>query len=269
MKGKILYYPILPDTDSRGSERSNDIRKWIKDFLLPAGIVTLNEDRANAYLVATGDGGFMATARAKHRQDKILVGINRGTFGFLLNPIQAINQLPKDFSELTIITLGLIQGKFIDKHGQSVTYLAFNDIFCGGDVADFITFKISGTLLEFPARTVHGNGVIISTPQGTSAYALSARGTAAILPLDSKHWFISGVATGPYPADHVSPQRIVIEIDSRNPVNGYADGKMQTVKDIERIIVNPTDLTVKLGFLKDIDFAARRMNLAQKLERGG
>jgi NAD kinase len=266
---KIVFFPIYPEPGSQGSERSNDVREWIERFLLSAGIATLDESKANAYLVATGDGGLMRAAREKHSQRKVIVGVNRGRFGFLLNPIDKITQLPKLMSELKFVTLSLIQVTFVDKDGQSHgPFLAFNDVLFGADIADFIEFKISGTLNHFPNRTVEGSGVVVSTPQGTTAFALKARGTAALLPLDTQHWFICGIATGPYPCDQVSPQKITIEVSSRLPINGYADGYANKITDIASAIIEPTDKTVTLGFINDLDFAARRTQLAQKAERG-
>jgi|GEM_PF-4801400 len=266
--GKIVYYPILPEVDEPGSERSGDVRRWIEDFLLPAGTATRIESEANAYLVATGDGGLMRAARDKRDTGKPVVGINRGRYGFLLNPILSINDLPKDFSQLTIVDLELIQGEFITKEGRSIVYLAFNDIFLGVGAADYSTFKITGERGDFPERQVEGNGIIVATPQGTSAYVLKIRGTAALLPLSAKAWFIAGMATGPYPSDHVEPQKITIEVVSRDRVDGFADGKMQTVENVERVIITPTDNRAQLGFIKGIDLAVRRRKLARKLEIG-
>ena len=37
MKEKLIYYPLLPDTEELGAERSNFVRKWIEeDLLTPA-----------------------------------------------------------------------------------------------------------------------------------------------------------------------------------------------------------------------------------------
>lgn len=265
----ILYYPILPDPGEIGSEKANDIRQWVDNFLMPACLATDEEDKANVYLVAGGDGKFMKTVREKHDSGKIFFGINRGTMGFLLNPVNEINEIPISLDQIQIITAKLIKVTFIKKDGSNFEFLAFNDAFCGGNVADHITFSISGSLAHFPKRQVGGNGVIISTPQGTTGYALKARGTSSVLPLDTTNWFISGIATGPYPCDQVSPQEICVEVTSRQPVNGYADGYSQEVKDIAKMIVEPTAHEIKIGFLSHIDFAARRMNLAQLVERGG
>lgn len=265
---KLLYYPILPNPGEPGAERSEDVRRWVDDFLIPAGVATLNESKANAYLVGGGDGLLMRTVRAKHRHAKIIFGVNRGTVGFLLNPVDDINELPRKMSEINLVTARMMRGIFYQRSGGRLQYLAFNDIFCGGNIADYVTFHITGKLRHFPNRTVRGNGVVVSTPQGTTGFALNNRGSAALLPLDSNHWFMSGVATGPYPSDQVTPQEITIEVESRNPVHGYADGYAQEARDIAKIVIQPTDRIITLGFINGIDFAARRTALAQKLERG-
>lgn len=268
MKDQILYYPIFPERGEAGGERSADVRRWVEEFLLPAGVATERESEAKAYLVAGGDGLLMRAVRAKFRRKKVFFGVNRGTFGFLLNPVADINELPRRFSDLNQVTVRLIRASFHLRDGSVKRYLAFNDVYLGGNIADYITFRIRGALRHFPNRTVRGNGVVISTPQGTTGFAVSNRGSAALLPLDSSSWFLSGVATGPYPSDQVTPQEITIEVESRRPVNGYADGYTQEALDITKLVVQPTDYAVTLGFLKEIDFASRRTELAQKLERG-
>ncbi len=267
-KGKIVYYPILPDIGEPGAERSDDVRVWLERSLISEGQASYNEKICNAYLVASGDGGLMTTARDLCRSRKVIVGAHRGTRGFLLNRIDTIDELPRNFSELQLVTVKLIRGIFFRKNGEIKRFLAFNDIYCGVEVSDFAGFTIKGTLNGFPERTVHGNGVVVSTPQGTTAYALNNRGSSAVLPLDSRTWFISGMSTGIYPCDVVSPQRIEITITSRVPVNGYADSKSQKAEDVSKIIIEPTKFKVSLGFLKGYDFEAKRRLLAQKTERG-
>lgn len=268
MKDKLLYYPILPDPKKRGSERSDDVREWVNRFLLPSGLFTLDEDEANAYFVATGDGGFIKTCREKHEKAKIFVGANRGTVGFLLNPIDQINQIPEQRSDLEEVKVRLMQGTFITNEGEEITYLAFNDIFCGSRMDDSITFEIYGSKKYFQNRRVYGNGIVVSTPQGSTGFAMKLRGNVAVLPLDTNNWFISGMGTGLYPCDVVSPQKIKIKVFSRDMVHGWADGKRQVVENIKEIIIEPTDYVLTLGYLKDHDYTAKRTALAQKQEIG-
>lgn len=268
MDGKIVYFPTFPDKNELGSERSDFVRQWVDKYMIPAGIATFDEEKANAYLVATGDSGFMKTVRAKYDKKKMFFGINCGTVGFLLNPITEINMMPTNFSQVSVISVKLIKASFRLKSGQNKYFLAFNDIFCGRNIADYITFDISGELAGFPKRVVQGNGVIVSTPQGSTGFILKALGSSGILPLDTNTWKIGGVATGPYPNDLVMPQKITICVKSRKPVNGYADGYAQEAEDIEGVVIEPTESRVDVAFLRNMDFEARRRGLAQRVEKG-
>lgn len=265
---KLKYFPILPPENELGSERSDYVRKWIDDYLVPEGIVTKNEKEANAYLVAAGDGGMTKAARMMCRKRKILLGINCGTLGFLMNQFSKPLEIPLYKSDLHTVKVKLMKGTFYCSDGSVQEYLAFNDVFCGGNIADYVTFTVKGSLSHFRDRTVKGNGIFISTPQGTTGFALNARGSSAVLPLDTRTWYIGGVATGPYPDGVFSPQKVEIIVKSRQKVFGYADGYEQEAADIERVVVEPTNHYVTLAFQGDVDFEARRRELAQKAEVG-
>jgi NAD+ kinase len=267
-KRKLVYYPLFPNENDLGAERADYVRKWLDDYLYPRGIATKNEEEANAYLVASGDGGMTKVARSKCDTGRLLLGVNCGTLGFLMNQFKSPDQIPVYEETLNKVEVTLLQGTFILGDGTEKSFLAFNDIFCGGNIADYISFEITGELSHFRNRTVKGNGVFISSPQGTTGFALNARGSSAVLPLDTRTWYIGGVATGPYPDSVFSPQRVTVNVKSRKPVYGYADGYEQEVVDVKKIIVEPTDHKVTLAFSGDMDFEARRRELAQKAELG-
>ncbi|NQZ56181.1 MAG: hypothetical protein HRT88_01745 [Lentisphaeraceae bacterium] len=267
-KEKLKYFAIFQADGELGAERSDHVRRWVDEVLLPSGLATENEDEANAYLVATGDGGMTKAARTKCEEGKLLFGINCGTLGFLMNQVNSLEYIPRYKEDLNLVTVNLLKGTFYCRDGKVHSYLAFNDIFCGGNIADYVSFDIQGSLSHFRNRTVKGNGVFVSTPQGTTGFALNARGSAAVLPLDTRTWYIGGVATGPYPCSVFSPQRVEISVKSRQPVFGYADGYDQEARDIEHIVIEPTDHHVSLGFLADVDFECRRRDLAQRVEIG-
>lgn len=268
MRGKILYFPIFHDPGKPGGERSADVKEWVEKILIPEGRVTYDKEKANCYLVATGDGGMLRVARveAENRTKKIVFGVNRGRHGLLLNPITDLTEIPRDFSEMNFVKLKLMRATFFLKSGKIKSFLAFNDVAIGHGIVDYISFKITGALIGFPNRTVEGTAVIVSTSQGTTGHLLKNKGV--VYPLDSSDWHISGMATGPYPNDPVRPQRITIEVTSRRPVNGYADGHTQRAKNIVKAVIAPTNYTVTLGFLKYLDFSARRMERARAVEGG-
>lgn len=267
--GTIKYYFIGHDPKQPGAERSANVRLWVERFGLPSGLFTGDEAEANAYYVATGDGGLMRAVHDKASTDKLIFGHNCGTLGFLLNDIPDINRIPTDFSELEIIDLKLIKVTFRQRvTGVTKEYLAFNDVIVGGDIMSYPHFTIKGDLAHFPKREVSGTGLIISTAQGATAYALKAGLSSVITPLDTNDWVVCGVATGPYPRDHVRPQRIVIDIKSRTEIVGYADIRQQNLLDIDQAIIEPSHQHVEMGFLKGVDFEMRRRGLVSRVERG-
>lgn len=271
--GKMIYYPIYHPIGEPGSERSDYVREWVERFMKPAGEVTDNIDEANAILAAVGDGGLMRYAHTFREKRLPIFGINCGRKGFLLNTVSNISEIPKRFEDVSWINLRLLKCtfNFKDETKAPLTLMAFNDIVIGKDIADFVDeFIITGSLKHFPNRSgINGTGMIVSTAQGTSAYAIKVKGSSVLLPLDSNTWLVCGFGTGPYPCDQVEPQKITIEIKSRHIINGYADGKSQAIaEDINSAIIEPTDYEVILGYLKGVDFRAVRTSKAQEVERG-
>jgi len=108
MLKKLHYYPLLPDKDLLGAERSDYVLQWIEQYLKPQGLITDNEEQANAYLVAAGDGGMTKAAQEKSASGKVLFGINCGTLGFLMNQINDPKQIPHCSDDMNLIKLNMI-----------------------------------------------------------------------------------------------------------------------------------------------------------------
>ena len=270
-RSEIRYYPVLPDSAEPGSERSDFVRDWIKNYLRRSGVVTAKQ-KSNAILVAGGDGMFMQSVKRYHSLGKPFFGINCGTMGFLLNPITQINQLPLYLDQLETVTVQPMKATFISVDGEVQEHLSFNDVYIGAGVEDFIKFEIegekSGFINRIDKRAPMGTGVFVATPQGSTGYALNALGSAAVTPLQSNIWRIGGIATGPYPNDVCVPQTVTITVQSRFPVNAFADTRTEKMENVKTVILEPTDISFELAYMPGFDFEARRAELAQQRERG-
>ncbi len=123
-----------------------------------------------------GDGTMLRCARACAPKNIPVFGINCGTLGFLA-------AAEKD--ELQRALSALLQGACISHHrlmlqvtvrqnGQTQTFTALNDcvLHPAGMRAFFITSTFNG--VEMPLY--FGDGVIVSTPTGSTAYSLAAGG---------------------------------------------------------------------------------------------
>jgi NAD+ kinase len=125
-------------------------------------------------LVVGGDGTFLNAARALVDQAIPLVGINLGRLGFLvdISPDRMLESL-----------VAILAGHYLEERrfllsaqiGARPPVLAFNDVVVHKwNVARMIEFEtiVDGQLVD----AQRSDGLIISTPTGSTAYALSGGG---------------------------------------------------------------------------------------------
>jgi NAD+ kinase len=126
------------------------------------------------FLVALGgDGTLISLARRSYKYNKPILGINAGNLGFLtdINPDNIEEFLDKFLKgEYRIDKRMVIEIKYDDKY-----LYAFNDVVISKEViSSMIHIKVDTD--ESYLNTYHGDGLIISTPTGSTAYNLSAGG---------------------------------------------------------------------------------------------
>ena len=135
-------------------------------------------DDTECIMVLGGDGTLLQAARDMVHKDIPLLGINLGTLGFLAevdktSVCSALEQLLKDDYEIE--ERMMLTGK-IYREGKPIGEdIALNDIVIGREgplrVVRFINY-VNGEYLN----TYHADGIIISTPTGSTGYSLSAGG---------------------------------------------------------------------------------------------
>ena len=134
--------------------------------------------QADLAIVIGGDGTMLNIARTVAPYDVALVGINQGRLGFLT-----------DISIETMFeTIGaILDGKFVAEDRM----LLAAEIFSGGErVFDVLAFNdvvvskgVKSSMIEFEVRidgqfiySQRSDGLIVATPTGSTAYALSSGG---------------------------------------------------------------------------------------------
>lgn len=128
-----------------------------------------------------GDGTLLHAAKDLRKMDVVFIGINKGTLGFLaeISPEEIETALQKLMSdEFNVETRMMLRGEVI-RNGESVfTSKVLNDIIVhrGGDitVSEYNVYVNGHLLGKFLA-----DGIILSTPTGSTAYNLSAGGPVA------------------------------------------------------------------------------------------
>lgn len=143
-----------------------------------AGLDKLNGDNRDLLISIGGDGTLLHAAQRLPNFDVRLLGINLGTLGFLadISPTEMDERLDQilngDFIEeqRAVLDCSVIRkGKVLD------TYTALNDaVLQKWDTARLITFDIY--INDVFVNSQRSDGLIISTPTGSTAYALSCGG---------------------------------------------------------------------------------------------
>jgi NAD+ kinase len=129
-------------------------------------------------IVVGGDGTMLAAARNLVRHHVPLVGVNQGRVGFMTDighrDMQAGIGAILD-GEYTTEERALLDGEIVREREPALRTLALNEAVVGKGA--------QGRLIEFELwldgeyiYTLRGDGMIIATPTGSTAYALSAQG---------------------------------------------------------------------------------------------
>ncbi len=134
-------------------------------------------------IVALGGDGTVLKSLHNFLENKIpIYGMNRGFVGFLMNQYSE-KKLEKRLSEAIPYRLHPLLIKSFDKKGKINESLAFNDVSMIRNSPRIAKIKVqvnNKTRIE----EFLGDGCLISTPAGSSAYNLSLRGP--VIPVGAK-----------------------------------------------------------------------------------
>lgn len=136
-------------------------------------------------LVVGGDGSTMKTAKKAAICGKSVLGINAGRLGFLSgiekNELNLLEKLA--FGDYKTDERIMLKAQIIENGEIVGDYHCLNDaVFSRGDLARLIDIDITGEGRD--VLNVRADGVIISTPTGSTAYSLAAGGPVLSPELD-------------------------------------------------------------------------------------
>ena len=173
-----------------------------------------------------GDGTLLGLVRRSYGFDKPVLGINAGNLGFLADvPIDCVEDMVKRLliGNYRIDERMMIEG-YIEKDGKRDEFYAFNDVvITRPTIAHMI--KVDAFIDNDWFNSYRGDGLIISTPTGSTAYNLSLGGPI-VYPL-SKVFIMTPIAPHSLtqrplvvPIDFTinltSPDKLVIMIDGQD-----------------------------------------------------
>ncbi len=245
---------IISDKNKKSSK--------IKSLLLKK--ISLHSIRQkNLVIVIGGDGFMLETLKKNKNSKKIFYGINSGNYGFLMNKF-SLKDIIKNLSKAKMITISPLEMTVRNNKNQSKKNLAINEVSILRQSRQAASLSISNGSKNLIKKLV-SDGVLVSTPAGSTAYNLSVHGP--ILSLNSKKLSISPIS--PFRPrrwkGRIVSDKSIINIKNLNPnkrpISAVADNI--EVRNAKNIIVK-TNRKIRFNLLYN---ANRSLEKKIKLEQ--
>ena len=172
---------IISDLNKKSLKIKNIILKHVK---------TLKIKKKNVIIVVGGDGFMLQTLKKNKNSKKHFYGINSGNYGFLMNKF-SLKNLIKNLSKANMVSISPLEMTVKNKKNQIKKSLAINEVSVLRQSRQAAYLSIKEGSKQVIKKLV-SDGVLVSTPAGSTAYNLSVHGP--ILSLNSKKLSISPIS---------------------------------------------------------------------------
>jgi len=144
----------------------------------------------NIIIVIGGDGFMLQTLKKNKKSKKFFYGINSGNYGFLMNKFSSKTIL-KNLYKANVISISPLEMTVKNNKNQIRKHLAINEVSILRQSRQAASLSINHGSKQVIKKLV-SDGVLVSTPAGSTAYNLSVHGP--ILSLNSKKLSISPIS---------------------------------------------------------------------------
>ena len=146
--------------------------------------------KSNLIIVIGGDGFMLQTLKKNKNSKKQFYGINSGNYGFLMNKFSSKNII-KNLNKAKMISISPLEMSVKNKNNKSKKSLAINEVSVLRQSRQAASLSIKQGTRQIIKKLV-SDGVLVSTPAGSTAYNLSVHGP--ILNLNSKKLSIAPIS---------------------------------------------------------------------------
>jgi NAD+ kinase len=222
--------------------------------------------KPNLSIVIGGDGFMLQTLKKNRNPKKIFYGINSGNYGFLMNKFYS-KELVKNILKAKMISIFPLEMRVRNKNNQTKKHIAINEVSILRQSRQAASLSISHGSKEIIKNLV-SDGVLVSTPAGSTAYNLSVHGP--ILSLNSKKLSISPISAfrprrwkGKIVSD--KSKIIIKNLNSiKRPISAVADNI--EVRNAKKIIIK-TNRKIKFQLLYDKNRSLQKKINIEQLRR--
>ncbi|WP_260259641.1 NAD(+) kinase [Vibrio intestinalis] len=240
--------------DDRLSEILSDVPEEHFASLIQLGKI------ADLAIVVGGDGNMLGAARVLSRFDISVIGVNRGNLGFLtdLDPDDFQTSLKDVLAGEFIEEERFLLEAEIHRHKQIKSHnTALNEaVLHPGQVAHMIEFEVY--IDDSFAFSQRSDGLIISTPTGSTAYSLSGGGpilSPSLNAISLVPMFPHTLSSRPLVVDSKRHIKLIISPDNRGTQEVSCDGQVSLpVSPGDEIHIYQSPNVLKLIHPKDYSY---------------
>ena len=145
---------------------------------------------SDVIVVLGGDGFMLKTLKKYYKYNKPFYGMNIGTFGFLMNKFKLQN-IKNNISRSKLVSISPLEAKVTTKKNKIISAFAINEVSLLRQSRQTASLQIINSK-KIIIKKLISDGVIISTPAGSTAYNLSVHGP--ILSINSKKLAVTPIS---------------------------------------------------------------------------
>ena len=247
---------IISDTNPR----SLKIKKQILKIFSKEKI-----KRSNLIIVIGGDGFMLHSLKKNKNTKKLFYGVNSGNYGFLMNKFSA-KLIKKNLIKAKTVNIYPLEMTVITKNKKKKS-IAINEVSILRQSRQAANLSIKNNSKNIIKKLV-SDGVLVSTPAGSTAYNLSVHGP--ILSLNSKKISIAPISpfrprrwTGKIVSD--KSKVIITNLNpQKRPVSAVADNV--EVRNAKKIIVK-VQTKIKFNLLYDKNTSLQKKIKLEQLRK--
>ena len=173
---------ILFDKNKLSINIKNFLKKKLGNYSIP---------KSNLIIVIGGDGFMLGSLKKYYKYKKKFYGINSGNYGFLMNKFSAKQTIKNLSKSGRVVSISPLEMTVKNKSNSIKKSIAINEVSILRQSRQAAYLSILNGSKKIIKRLV-SDGVLVSTPAGSTAYNLSVHGP--ILSIDSKKLAISPIS---------------------------------------------------------------------------
>ena len=248
---------IISDKNQKSLKIKSSIQKKINQNKIK---------RSNITIVIGGDGFMLQTLKKNNKSNNFFYGVNSGNYGFLMNKF-SLKNIISNLNKANMISISPLEMVVRNNKNKIKKHIAINEVSILRQSRQAASLSIQYGSKQIIKKLV-SDGVLVSTPAGSTAYNLSVHGP--ILSLNSKKLSISPIS--PFRPrkwkGKIVSDRSKITIKNLNPkkrpISAVADNI--EIRNAKNVIVK-TNQKIKLNLLYDKNKSLQKKIKLEQLRR--